>query len=48
VIQRKIACGNKTRKGADTWQTIASVVVTAEQNQMDFSQKVRAVYQQRL
>jgi hypothetical protein len=48
VIQRKIACGNKTRKGAHTWQTIASVVVTAEQNQMDFSQKVRAVYQKRL
>ncbi len=48
VIQRKIACGNKTRKGADTWQVIASVVVTAEQNQQDFSQKVRAVYQQRL
>lgn len=48
VIQRKIACGNKTRKGANTWQTIASVVVTTEQNQIDFSQKVRAVYKQRL
>jgi hypothetical protein len=48
VIQRKIACGNKTRKGADTWQILASLVVTTHQNQMDFSQKVRAVYQQRL
>jgi hypothetical protein len=48
VIQRKIACGNKTRRGADTWQVLASLVVTHQQNGLDFTHKVRAVYQQRL
>ncbi len=28
VVQRKIACGNKARKGAHTWQVLASLVVT--------------------
>lgn len=31
VIARKVSCGNRTRKGADTWQTLASVFTTANQ-----------------
>jgi hypothetical protein len=31
VIARKISCGNKTRKGADTWQTLTSLIVTNNQ-----------------
>jgi hypothetical protein len=48
VIHRKISCGNKTRKGADTGQVLASVLVTAQQNHIDFTQKVRAVIKQHL
>lgn len=49
VVHRKISCGNKTRKGADTWQVLASVVTTTEQrNDMPFSQKVAEVIEQRL
>lgn len=32
VIARKLSCGNKTRKGADTWQTLTSLIVTNSQN----------------
>lgn len=32
VIARKVSCGNKTRKGADTWQTLTSLIVTNSQN----------------
>lgn len=31
VIARKISCGNKTRKGADTWQTLTSLIATNNQ-----------------
>lgn len=49
VIHRKISCGNKTRKGADTWQILASVITTTEQqNSMSFSKKVQAVINHRL
>ena len=49
VVHRKISCGNKTRKGADTWQILASVVTTTEQRKdMSFSQKVAQVIEQRL
>lgn len=49
VVHRKISCGNKTRKGADTWQVLASVVTTTEQrNDMPFVQKVADVITQRL
>ncbi len=49
VIHRKISCGNKTRKGADTWQVLASVVTTSEQrNGMPFDQKVADLIEQRL
>jgi len=32
VIARKLSCGNKTRKGADTWQILTSLIVTNSQN----------------
>lgn len=49
VVHRKISCGNKTRKGADTWQILASVITTTEQqNTVPFAQKVEAVINQRL
>lgn len=49
VIHRKISCGNKTRKGADTWQILASVITTTEQQKsVSFSKKVEAVINQRL
>ncbi len=48
VIHRKISCGNKTVKGANTWQVLASLTTTARQNQTDFEQKVRAVVKKRL
>lgn len=35
VIARKISCGNKTRKGADTWQTLTSLIVTNNQAGQD-------------
>lgn len=31
VISRKISCGNKTRKGADTWQMLSSLIETNRQ-----------------
>jgi transposase len=48
VIHRKVSCGNKTPKGANTWQILASLTTTARQNHIDFTQKVRAVIKQRL
>jgi transposase len=35
VIARKLSCGNKTRKGADTWQTLTSLIVTNSQNRIN-------------
>jgi len=35
VIARKLSCGNKTRKGADTWQTLTSLIVTNSQNEIN-------------
>lgn len=49
VVHRKISCGNKTRKGADTWQVLASVITTTEQRQsVPFAQKVETVINRRL
>jgi transposase len=48
VVHRKISCGNKTRKGADSWQILASVVTTAKQNATPFDQKVEAALNKRL
>jgi len=48
VITRKISSGNKTRKGADTWQVWASLNATAQQLGTHFNQKVAAAIKQRL
>lgn len=36
VIARKLSCGNKTRRGRDTWQTLASLAQTCHQQAQDF------------
>ena len=36
VIARKISCGNKTLKGARTWQTLASLAATCAQRATSF------------
>ena len=36
VIARKVSCGNRTSKGARTWQTLASIAATATQNGQSF------------
>ena len=48
VITRKISCGNKTRKGADTWQVLASLNATALQKGADFNQAIADAIKQRL
>jgi len=42
VIARKISCGNKTDKGASTWQILTSLAVTAAQTGKSFAENVRA------
>src|SRR5207253_10604781 len=36
VIARKISCGNKTQKGAHTWQILASLAATCAQRATSF------------
>ena len=36
VIARKISCGNKTPKGAQTWQILASLAATCAQRATSF------------
>ena len=36
VIARKLSCGNKTRKGADAWQIMASLAATSSQQGRSF------------
>lgn len=36
VIARKVSCGNRTLKGAKTWQSIASISATNQQIKKDF------------
>jgi transposase len=36
VIARKISCGNKTKKGARTWQILASLAATCSQRAVRF------------
>ena len=36
VIARKVSCGNKTQKGAHTWEVMASIAATANQQQQPF------------
>ncbi len=42
VIARKLSCGNKTRRGADTWQIIASLAATWQQRRQPFLDHVIA------
>ena len=40
VIARKISCGNKTAKGAQAWQVLASIAATCQQDALSFIQFV--------
>ena len=40
VIARKLSCGNKTEKGAKSWQIITSLAATCEQKGKDFAEFV--------
>ena len=40
VIARKISCGNKTLKGAQAWQALASIAATCRQTGGSFIQRV--------
>lgn len=40
VIARKISCGNKTTKGAHTWQILASLAATCTQREQSFIQMI--------
>jgi transposase len=42
VIARKLLCGNKTPKGARTWEILTSIAVTAAQAHANFSEIIRA------
>ncbi len=48
VISRKISCGNKTDKGADTWQTLASLMQTFIHQSMSFEEILTKSYRQAL
>ena len=37
VIARKLSCGNKTPRGSDTWQTLASLAATCVKRAIDLS-----------
>ncbi len=41
VIARKVSCGNKTRKGADTWEICTSLLATHKQRGIDSYQYFR-------
>jgi len=41
VIARKISCGQKTARGADAWQTLASLAATCAQRAEDFADFLR-------
>jgi transposase len=36
VIARKVSCGNRTAKGAETWEILASLAATSTQRQQNF------------
>jgi len=40
VIARKVSCGNKTEKGAHTWEVMTSIAATANQQQQSFQKIV--------
>lgn len=41
VIARKLSCGNKTKRGAHTWQILASLAATCTQRRESFAHLVR-------
>jgi len=43
VIARKISCGNKTQKGARTWQILASLAATCAQRATSFIWRILSV-----
>lgn len=45
VIARKVSCGNKTDKGAHTWEVLASIAATAHQQNQSFAQWVTTAFQ---
>lgn len=45
VIARKLSCGNRTDKGAQTWEVLASLAVTSAQRNQSFKDLIKnAVY----
>lgn len=40
VIARKISCGNRTQRGASTWQILVSLATTAEQRGREFLEEI--------
>jgi transposase len=40
VISRKVSCGNRTQKGAHTWEVMMSLAATAHQQQQNFQNLV--------
>ena len=44
VIVRKLSCGNKTQKGAYTWQTLTSLIQTSLQQNKDFKNLLTQAY----
>lgn len=40
VISRKLSCGNKTEKGASTWEILASLAATSQQRGDSFTERV--------
>lgn len=40
VITRKLSCGNKTERGARTWEVLASVAATCRQRGVSFTERV--------
>ncbi|MDQ3414747.1 MAG: transposase, partial [Verrucomicrobiota bacterium] len=42
VIRRKLSCGNKTRRGARTFEVLTSLAATCRQRKEDFLQMALA------
>jgi hypothetical protein len=40
VIARKVSCGNRTQRGASTWQTLVSLATTAQQCGREFLEEL--------
>ena len=40
VVARKISCGNKTLRGASTWQILVSLATTAQQCGREFLEEI--------